>query len=102
MRQLKIKKDWVRYEYYVEKLTSTKKYAVKMIDEYLYLKRVHAKFDNQVKVKRYMKKAWSLYYTARKSRDNVSLKSLDILGLSRRRQRLEFTTATKWQGPIPS
>jgi hypothetical protein len=53
-----------------------------MIDEYLYLKRVHAKFDNQDKVKRYMKKAWSLYYAARKTRDNVSLSSLDYFSKS--------------------
>lgn len=95
MRELKIKKDWVRYEYYVEKLASTKKYAVKMIDEYLYLKRVHAKFDNQAKVKKYMKRAWNLYYAARKSRDNVSLKSLDyfaqslILNMKRTAKRIE-------------
>lgn len=77
MRELRIKKDWDLYEQYVEKLARSKRYFARMIDEYLFLKRLNDRFNNTVKTNLYMKKAWSLYYRAKKENDSISITSLD-------------------------
>lgn len=77
MRELRIKKDWPRYEHYVEKLARSKRYFARMIDEYLFLKKLNDRFNNVAKTNEYMKEAWSLYYRARKENDSVSISSLD-------------------------
>lgn len=77
MRELRIKKDWDRYTYYVEKLAASKNYYARMIDEYLFLKKLNSRFNNTLKTNEYMKKAWSLYFKAKKENNSISMSSLD-------------------------
>lgn len=77
MRELRINKDWALYEQYVEKLSKSKRYFARMIDEFLFLKRLNDSFNNTAKTNEYMKKAWSLYYRAKKENDSISISSLD-------------------------
>lgn len=77
MRELRLAKEWQRYEQYVESLSKSKRYSARMIDEYLFLKKLNDRFNNTAKTNEYMKKAWSLFYKARRENDSVSISSLD-------------------------
>ncbi len=77
MRELRLKKDWDQYTYYVDKLALSQRYYARMIDEYLFLKKTNDRFNNTSKTNEYMKKAWNLYYKAKKQNENISMTSLD-------------------------
>jgi hypothetical protein len=78
MREHREKKNWNKYEFYVNKLSRSRFYKARMIDEYLFLMSLHERFANTKKTERYKKKAWSLYYKAKKEKESVSMRSLDF------------------------
>lgn len=77
LREHRKRRNWNRHEYYVNKLSRSKFYRARMIDEYLYLMSLHRKFSNKDKEQNYKKKAWNLYYKAKKSKEIISMNSLD-------------------------
>jgi len=77
MREHRNKRNWNRHEFYVNKLSRSKFYQSRMIDEYLFLMNLHRKFANSEKADRYKKKSWRLYYKAKKDKENISMNSLD-------------------------
>ena len=79
MKEYKEQKNWVRYEYYINKLKDSKNYYPQIIDELIYAKELHQKFNNVNKVKKYNTFIWRNYYRAKKARRNISMSSLDYI-----------------------
>jgi TolA-binding protein len=77
MKELKTQKKWPRYEYYISKLSTDKKYYSKIIDETIFISDLHRKFGNKAKIKKFDRMMWKLFYKAKKNRRNISMLSLD-------------------------
>lgn len=72
------KKNWVKYEFYAEKVKDSRYFYNRVIDDYLNLVIIHRKYDNQRKLKELKRTISSLYYKSRKNNKILSLRVLDF------------------------
>lgn len=77
MREYKNKQNWNRYEYYVGKLTNSKAHYNRIIDDYLNLADIHARFNNKRKEQAFVKMARKLYLKAKRAKKIVSIFALN-------------------------
>ena len=78
MREYLARKDWGKYELFVNKNQDSLYYYNRVIDDLLNLVNIHKQFDNQAKVKKYQKLIGKLYYRAKKQRKVLSVRVLDF------------------------